>query len=522
MRPCLEFLTITTICLSSLAGADIPEAFQQGATDLWESRWQESVNHFQEVASKDPNHRLASVALYDAANIEYLMNNNTEKALVLYRQVVDHYPKSLWAAESWRRMAECSESFGNDSQAVDYYFEALRIGSNLRSQLGDPWTSEVSLTAANLLTKLGNQEKAITYYDKLRQQITVGEPAAQVRFALAEADESIGKINDASLCYRDIAESYPQTNTTRGLNSKRDLVTKELGYDWTAFDLYQQSSAQVRAGNRTQAMNLCQQILDNYPNSGISLRAQVRWYMLNTYSTGDFKKGIEDLVEFLLQHPDWNGNEETRNAIQQWQNLAESVEQTKQHPEDLELYNGLGYQLFQLRAFDLAIPYFEHVLSKEPNNSSANMGIGYVLNASGRTQEAVPHFEAVLASDPNDGTMLNILGYAYIQARNFDKAREMFRRYIESDTTDANAYDSMGECLFNEGKYDESARFYQKALSVDSTFSNSQFMLGEVYKTAGDTTKAITAYQRYLNTDLGGRLAELARASLDSLTTAPK
>jgi len=516
----LLIVAITVVIAPLYAG--ILDVFNLGVTDLQESRWEQSVMHFLQAAELDRNHPLSVVSLYNAANVEFLVNHNPGKATELFQQVVDKSPQSVWAAESWRRMAECSESLGNDSQAVDYYFEALQIGSNMRDQLGDPWTSEVSLAAANFLTKLGNQEKAITYYDKLRQQITVGEPAAQVRFALAEAYESIGKTNEATLCYRDIAESYPQTNTARGLNSKRDLVTKELDYDWTVFDLYQQSSGRMRAGNRTEAMNLCQQILDNYPNSGISPRAQVRLYMLSTYSTGDFKKGIEDLVEFLLQHPDWNGNEETRNAIQQWQNLAESVEQTKQHPEDLELYNGLGYQLFQLRAFDLAIPYFEHVLSKEPNNSSANMGIGYVLNASGRTQEAVPHFEAVLASDPQDGTMLNILGYAYLQARNFDKAREMFRRYIESDTTDANAYDSMGECLFNEGKYDESARFYQKALSVDSTFSNSRFMLGEVYKASGDTTKAIIAYQHFLETDLGGRLAELARASLDSLTTAPK
>jgi tetratricopeptide (TPR) repeat protein len=522
MRLWLKLLIVTPFCLASLAGASIPDLFQQGALDLWESRFIDASNHFQSAAATEPSHPLAAVALYNAANVEYLANHDPQKASELYREVAGRYPESVWAAESWRRLAECAESAGNDSQAVDDYIEALKTAGSHRNRLGDPWITDVSMATASILTKLGNQEKAIAYYDQLRQQITVGEPAANIRFSLAEGYESIGELKEAALCYKEIAEFYPQTSVALRLNTKRDLLTKELSYDWSAFDLYQQSSNQVRVRNRAEAGKICQQILDNYPNSPVALSARYRLLVITTYSTGDFKKGIEECVDFIVKHPDWSGNEEIRNAIQAWQAISDQMEYAKSHPEDLAINNSLGFQLLQLRVYDLSQHYFEQALTLAPSDPIAHQGLGYVLSSSGRTAEAMPHFEVSLKSDPDNGTMLNLLGYAYLQAQDFDRARDMFQRYINTDTTNANAYDSMGECLLNAGKYSESISYYQKALACDSTFSNSQFMIGEVYKAAHDTTNAITAYQRYLTMDIGGRLSQLARANLDSLQTTSK
>lgn len=418
----LKLLIITVFCITSLVGANIPDLFQQGAIDIWESRFIDGSNHFQSAAATEPNHPLAAVALYNAANVEYLANHNPKKASEIYRELTNRYPKSVWAAESWRRLAECAESMGNDSQAVNDYIEALKTAASHRNRLGDPWITDVSVATAGILAKLGNQEKAITYYNQLRQQITAGEPAAGIRFSLAEGYESMGELKEAALCYKEIAEFYPQTSVALRLNAKRDLLTKELNYDWSAFDLYQQSSNQVRVRNRAEAGKICQQILDNYPTSPIALSARYRLLVINTYSTGDFKKGIEECVDFILKHPDWSGNEEIRNAIQAWQALSDQMEYAKSHLEDLAINNSLGFQLLQLRVYDLAQQYFEHALTLTPSDAAAHQGLGYVLSATGRTAEAVPHFEASLKSDPDNGTMLNMLGYAYLQAEDFDRA----------------------------------------------------------------------------------------------------
>ena len=297
------------------------------------------------------------------------------------------------------------------------------------------------------------------------------------------------------------------------------MVTSELDYDWAPFDLIQQSFGQLRAGNRQTAHEVSQQLLDQYPNSPIAPWAQLAVIGFQCYSSGDFRKGVSDVTNIILENPDWPGNETLRNTIDAWNDIARNIEEAENDPENLDLRNNIGFRLLRTRALDLAENYFNYVLERDENNETAHLGMGYVMTSAGRTQDAVRHFEGYLAANPDDGGTLNQLGYAYLRVGDFDQAREMFRRYIAVDTTEANAYDSMGECLFNEGKYDESIRHYQKALQLDPSFSNSQFMLGQIYKACGDTANAITAYQLYLEMDIGGRLSQLANANLDSLKT---
>jgi tetratricopeptide (TPR) repeat protein len=512
----LFFCIIALIFSSALAG--ILDVFEQAEADLWNFRWEEGVGHFRQAAELDRNHPLAAVALFNAANVELLVNNDADKALDLFQQVIARNPESVWAAESYRRIAEIVESQGKSREAADYYGQALAAGAAHQQQLTDAWLTEISMAAAAILTDIGDIEATIALYSDLHNKITEGEPAAQVRFGLAQAFETKGDLREAGSYYREVANYYPYTQSARALQSKRQLMIDQLSYDWSAFDLLQQSQAQLRAGNRSQAATFCQQLAEEYPESPLLPWAQLVIISTDVYSGGDFRKGIADATNLLLDNPGFPGNYAVRITVERWEALARLVDDAKDNPEDMELYTTIGYQLMGARAMELAQYYFNYVLERNPEDPTANLGLGNSLLATGHTDEAIPHFEAYLKANPNDGITFNQLGYAFLGVRQFDQAREMFLRYIEVDTTEANAFDSMGECLYNEGKYAESIAHYKKALQLDPTFGNSQFMLGEVYKASGDTTNAIDAYRHYLEMDSGGsRLAQLARTNLDSL-----
>jgi tetratricopeptide (TPR) repeat protein len=517
MRRWLPVLTLF-VCYTAISAApDVVDVFQNGAQHLWESRWDEAASQFRQGAQLDPENPLTTVALFNAANIELLINEDPEEAMELYRGVVNRAPESVWAAESWRRMAECAESLSDNDHAVEYLGKALNIGSSYRDQLTDAWTAQVSLAMVGILSQLDDIDAAVAHYKSLREQVTQGEPAAQIRFGLGQGHENRGDLKNAALAYREVAEHYAHTNTARRLADKRHLLTEQLDYDWGAFDLYLQTDTHVRTGNTAEAINLSRQILDKYPDTGLARLAEFRVLVLETFDTGDFRKGMDRLLNMIVDHPNWSRSDNARDLVEQWEDIANRIDRAKQNPDNLDVHRTLGFQFLRSRAWGLAQQYFNHVLEHDPDDASAHMGMGNALVATGRTEESVSHFEACLAANPNDGNTLNQLGYIYLGAGDYHRARDMFHRYIEADTTVANAYDSMGECLLNEGRYDESIRHYRKALSLDPAFSNSQFMLGQACKGKGDTAQAIIEYTRYLEMDPGGRLEVLARTNLDSL-----
>ncbi|KPL06154.1 hypothetical protein AMJ86_09725 [bacterium SM23_57] len=516
-------LVLTAVCfIINPTLADITELFNLGITDVWESRWQDGAKHFQQAAQTDKNHELAPVAMFNAANIEFLVNQNNEKALELFWKVIDLSPQSVWAAESYRRMAEISQTADKQKEVAEYYGKALEIGATHQQQLTDAWITTVSMATAGILSKLGDIDATITLYSGLVDKITEGQPAAQVRYGLAEAYEAKGDLKQAATIYADVANYFTYTRPAAGLRGKRDMITEQVNYDWTAFDLLQQSQGQLRQGNREQAATLCQQVMDQYPDSPLTPWAKLVIIGRDVYATADFQHGVTEVTNMILENSDWPGNYILRRTVEQWEDFISRITEIEKNPDDFENRTQMGYRLLRSGAPNLAEQQFNYVLERDPENTGAHLGLGNTLLLTGNTEQAIPHFEMYLKENPNDGGTLNQLGYAFLGVREFDKAREMFQRYIEADTTEANAYDSMGECLFNEGKYEKSIAHYKKALQIDPSFSNSQFMLGENYKANSDTANAINAYQLYLQMDSGGRQANLAQMNLDSLQTGGK
>ncbi len=517
MKRWLPAVIVILCCIVAMATADVFDLFRMGEADLWNLQWGESVKHFSEAANTDPDNPLSVVALYNAANVEFLANQNPKAAMELYQDVIDRDPESVWAADSWRRMAECSQELGQSDDAATYYMQALQVGTGFPDQLTDYWINEVSLAIATALKSTSDAEKAIEYYSQLRDQITTGEPAGQVRFSLAESYENTGDMLEAATIYRDIAENYSGTSAARNLQEKRQLVIDQLDYDWTAFDLFLQSRELMMARDQQGALETSQQIITQFPNAGVAVLAHYTITIIETNQSGEFEQGINRLVEIITEYPDWTAAKRARERIELWEDIRAEIDIALANEDDLDQYRNVGNRLLRIGALQLAQQYLEHVLAREPADGATHLTLGLALNAAGRTEEATTHFEAALEADPTDGTTLNMLGYVYLGAENYDQAREMFQRYIAVDTSEANAYDSMGECLLNEGKYQESLQHYRKALSKDEGFANSQYMIGENYKRMQESDNAITAYQRYLEMDPAGFQAQNAQANLDSL-----
>ncbi len=325
MKRWLPAVIVILCCIVAMATADVFDLFRMGEADLWNSRWGESVKHFREAANSEPGNPLAVVALYNAANVEFLANQNPKAAMELYQDVIDRDPESVWAADSWRRMAECAQELGQSDDAVTYYMQALQVGTGFSDQLTDYWINEVSLAIAAALESTGDVDKAIDYYSQLSDQITSGETAGQLRFSLGESYEAQGYLLSAAKIFRDIAENYPGTRTARDLQEKRQLVIDTLGYDWTVFDLFQQSLEQLRARDQQGAIETSQRIISEFPTSRIVVFAHYTLAIQETNQSGEFEQGINRLVELITEYPDWTAAERARERIELWEDIQEEI-----------------------------------------------------------------------------------------------------------------------------------------------------------------------------------------------------
>src|SRR5262249_40417651 len=89
---------------------------------------------------------------------------------------------------------------------------------------------------------------------------------------------------------------------------------------------------------------------------------------------------------------------------------------------------------------DLARPYFEEALLRQPDNSEAMLGLAQVYQASGQQERAFELLNAALQKKPGDSKTLGELGRLTVDSGRVAEGEALLREAIAADPTNVDAH----------------------------------------------------------------------------------
>lgn len=99
--------------------------------------------------------------------------------------------------------------------------------------------------------------------------------------------------------------------------------------------------------------------------------------------------------------------------------------------DDMQTLFRLGITLIKIGEFQTSVDIFKRILKTNPHNTTVLYNCGYALKSGGRIDEALPYYQAVLAREPeNDGAHL-ALGFAYLNKGDFAHGWPQHDRYLK-------------------------------------------------------------------------------------------
>jgi tetratricopeptide (TPR) repeat protein len=115
--------------------------------------------------------------------------------------------------------------------------------------------------------------------------------------------------------------------------------------------------------------------------------------------------------------------------------------------ENLEARELLAWRLLHSERPDRALPHFELLHQRQPDNAHAVVGLALSLRGTGRSQEAAQLLDDLLARRPDDVDALRERGALALAARQPDRAEKWLRRALFLEPADEQANLRMSECI---------------------------------------------------------------------------
>lgn len=151
---------------------------------------------------------------------------------------------------------------------------------------------------------------------------------------------------------------------------------------------------------------------------------------------GDYGKAVDLIVAALKDDPNQPANT-YRIALLNMHRLDRfdeadvwSVEGTKRHPRNFDLWNIRGVVLRRLGRLPEAIKVFDQALKISPGNTSALMNKGNVLNDQENGPAAEVIFSKLVRQDPRSAEYQRALGRAMLSQKKLDQAAIRFRQAV--------------------------------------------------------------------------------------------
>ncbi|MEX2574877.1 MAG: tetratricopeptide repeat protein [Balneolaceae bacterium] len=239
-----------------------------------------AVDEFRQYIRITNRTDLLPEAWYNLAE-SYLRTDRREEAVESYATIVEEYPESERAAMALGQLGELAAGDGDHRSALDYYRQLSDMGSRYRTQ------AYIGMGSSSLA--LGNTEDARRYFETVLEE-SPDNPAANLGIANIRLSEE--RFEEARDLYR-LVSGESSTETGAEAQFKLGLSYQEEGdyeealreyarvsvlyeaYDiWVAEAKYRSAEIHILQGNRGDAVNVLNDVTDNYPDTEAAEKAR--------------------------------------------------------------------------------------------------------------------------------------------------------------------------------------------------------------------------------------------------------
>lgn len=178
------------------------------------------------------------------------------------------------------------------------------------------------------------------------------------------------------------------------------------------------------------------------------------------------------------------------------------------NPNNNNAYHLLGIYHFERGNMDAATEAFRRAVELRPDKLLFRHLLIDALMATGRARQAIPHFEFLLEREPDNAQRWLMYGQALSQAGNeqdafdaFEKALTMFKEVLDGSPRDYQANLACGWLLFNMGDFDEALRYSEAAHQVKPESASPLCLIGYALRSLGRGEEAVAYFNRCFEID---------------------
>ena len=169
-------------------------------------------------------------------------------------------------------------------------------------------------------------------------------------------------------------------------------------------------------------------------------------------------------------------------------------ETVRRNPVNAKALLAIGQIHLEAGRFEQARPYLERSLAINASPEAYNE-LGGVEMGLGRTSAAIDYYRSALALRDDIPYLLVNAGEAYAKAGNDAEAERLLRRAIAIDPADADADNQLGLLCARSGRTGEARDLFQKAIAARRDHPGAINNLGVLYMQLGQTNDALAAFE---------------------------
>lgn len=156
----------------------------------------------------------------------------------------------------------------------------------------------------------------------------------------------------------------------------------------------------------------------------------------------------------------------------------------KMDPENVKVYNLLGWAYIHLEQYDKGALLFQEVLSIEPQNEMAHANLGYINHKKGLYGEAIEKLSSIEKKAKNKQAVLYALFY-------------------------------LGLVYYEREMYEDSVEFLNRAINVGPNLYEAYYYLGKAYQKQGLKNLCQQIWERLIKTNKYNIWAKKAKEELN-------